>query len=210
MADEEQKKELGTAQTDEEELVTEPEEKLAEPEEKPADWGEDISPQKDGGLFKKIITEGRGKETAMEGDEVFVHYVGTLLDGSVFDSSRDRNEHFKFTLGKGQVIKGWDVGVATMHEGEKCLLTCRPDYAYGDKGSPPKIPPNATLQFEVELFKWQGEDLTKDGGVRKSIVTKGDGFSKPSEGSMCNGTLPWSPDLSCSCSKVVHLLFVSL
>jgi len=84
-----------------------------------------------------------------------VHYVGTLLsDGSKFDSSRDRPGNFKFTLGNGQVIKGWDKGVATMHKGEKAELFCRADYAYGETGSPPKIPGGATLKFEVELLSW--------------------------------------------------------
>jgi FKBP-type peptidyl-prolyl cis-trans isomerase len=74
-----------------------------------------------------------------------VHYTGTLTDGTKFDSSVDRGEPFSFTLGAGQVIKGWDKGVATMKQGEKVLLTLRHDYAYGDNGSPPKIPGGATL-----------------------------------------------------------------
>lgn len=74
-----------------------------------------------------------------------VHYTGTLLDGSKFDSSRDKDEPFKFKLGTGQVVKGWDRAVATMKKGEKARVTLRADYAYGEAGSPPKIPPNATL-----------------------------------------------------------------
>ena len=155
-------------------------------EEPPEDWGEDISPGKDGGVYKRILNEGVGKEKPLEGDEVFVHYTGRLLSGEVFDSSVKRNEIFKFKLGEGQVIKGWDVGVATMTKGEKCILTCRPENAYGKDGSPPSIPPDSTLRFEVELFQWQGEDITKDGGVFKSIVTKGDGYSKPRNGTVCN------------------------
>jgi FK506-binding protein 4/5 len=85
---------------------------------------------------------------------LLVHYVGTLLDGTKFDSSRDRGEPFTFTLGAGHVIKGWDVGVASMKEGELANLICRHDYAYGESGSPPTIPPNATLKFEVELLGW--------------------------------------------------------
>ena len=65
-----------------------------------------------------------------------------------------RRRHCSFTLGQGQVIKGWDRGVATMRKGEKAMLTCRADYAYGDAGSPPKIPGGATLCFEVELLSW--------------------------------------------------------
>lgn len=89
------------------------------------------------------------------GYEVNAHYVGTLDDGSVFDSSRSRGQPFKFILGQGQVIKGWDVGFASMKKGETALLRCRSDYAYGKNGSPPKIPADATLTFEVELLSFQ-------------------------------------------------------
>ena len=78
--------------------------------------------------------------------------TGTLENGNKFDSSRDRGQHFEFKIGAGQVIKGWDEGVATMKVGEKAMLKCSPDYAYGARGYPPVIPPNATLNFEVELF----------------------------------------------------------
>jgi FK506-binding protein 4/5 len=78
-----------------------------------------------------------------------VHYVGKLLDGTVFDSSRERNQPFTFRLGEGMVIKGWEKGIASMRKGEIALLTCKPEYAYGKAGSPPKIPADATLQFEV-------------------------------------------------------------
>lgn len=149
------------------------------------DWGEDISPDKDGKLFKKVLQEGSGSEYPPEGDEVVVHYTGRLLSGVVFDSSVERGEIFKFPLGRGQVIKGWDVGVAAMHKGEKCLLTCLPEFGYGKDGSPPKIPGDATLQFEIELFDWRGDDISKDGGVTKSIVTTGSGYNKPEDGSAC-------------------------
>jgi len=74
-----------------------------------------------------------------------VHYTGTLEDGTKFDSSVDRGDPFEFTLGHSQVIKGWDIGVATMKKGEKVQLKLRQDYAYGESGSPPTIPPGATL-----------------------------------------------------------------
>ena len=123
------------------------------PEGVPAD-AVDISD--DGGLCKRILVAGDAVEgTPFDGAEVQVHYVGTLLsDGSKFDSSRDRPGNFKFTIGQGQVIKGWDKGVATMQKGEKAELFCRADYAYGESGSPPKIPGGATLKFEVELLSW--------------------------------------------------------
>ncbi|XP_032379565.1 peptidyl-prolyl cis-trans isomerase FKBP4 [Etheostoma spectabile] len=153
--------------------------------------GEDITPKKDGGVLKLVKREGTGTELPMTGDKVFVHYVGTLLDGSHFDSSRDRGEKFSFELGKGQVIKAWDIGVATMKVGELCQLICKPEYAYGSAGSPPKIPPNATLVFEVELFEFRGEDITdeEDGGIIRRIITKGQGYSKPNEGATVDVTM---------------------
>ena len=101
----------------------------------------DITEAKDGGLLKKILVEGKGEETPTPGSHVEVHYVGTLHeDGSKFDSSRDRDSKFKFDVGIGHVIKGWDQGIPTMKRGEKCILRARSDYGYGDSGSPPKIP----------------------------------------------------------------------
>jgi FKBP-type peptidyl-prolyl cis-trans isomerase len=140
----------------------------------------------DGGIVKKILREGEGWQTPNKGADVTVHYVGTLLDGSEFDSSRGRGDPFKFKLGVGQVIKGWDQGVATMKKGELALLTCKSEYAYGASGSPPKIPPNATLQFEVELLSWTDEEdvsPTKDRGVLKKLLQEGDasGWETPRE-----------------------------
>ncbi|XP_020371994.2 peptidyl-prolyl cis-trans isomerase FKBP5-like [Rhincodon typus] len=120
----------------------------------------------------------------MIGDKVFVHYTGTLLNGKIFDSSRERKEQFVFDLGKGQVLKAWDIGVASMKKGEICQLICKPNYAYGAAGSPPKVPANATLLFEVELIDFKGEDLTEceDGGIIRRIKKKGQGYSTPNEG----------------------------
>lgn len=91
---------------------------------------------------------------ATKGQTVVVHYHGTLNDikGLKFDASRDRNKPFKFKLGEGQVIKGWDVGFASMRVGEEAILTCPPDYAYGARGAGGVIPPNATLAFQVEML----------------------------------------------------------
>lgn len=94
---------------------------------------------------------GAGAE-ATSGQRVTVHYVGTLTDGSKFDSSRDRGKGFSFQLGAGQVIKGWDQGVAGMKIGGMRKLTIPPELGYGARGFPPVIPANATLVFEVELL----------------------------------------------------------
>lgn len=95
---------------------------------------------------------GTGTE-AKSGNEVSVHYVGTLLDGTKFDSSRDRGEPFAFNLGAGEVIKGWDLGVVGMKVGGKRKLTIPGSLAYGEYGAPPSIGPNETLVFEVELLE---------------------------------------------------------
>ena len=79
-------------------------------------------------------------------------FTGTLIDGTKFDSSRDRGKPFEFKIGQGNVIKGWDEGVAQMSKGQRAKLTCSPDYAYGARGFPPVIPANATLIFDVELI----------------------------------------------------------
>jgi FKBP-type peptidyl-prolyl cis-trans isomerase len=97
------------------------------------------------------VQVGTGAE-AKAGQTVSVHYIGTLTDGKKFDSSRDRNEPFDFRLGAGQVIKGWDTGVAGMKIGGKRKLTVPPNMGYGAMGYPPVIPPNSTLVFEVELL----------------------------------------------------------
>uniref|UniRef100_T1JDQ0 peptidylprolyl isomerase n=1 Tax=Strigamia maritima TaxID=126957 RepID=T1JDQ0_STRMM len=146
----------------------------------------DISIKKDGGVLKEILKEGEGEEYPFPGDQVKVHYVGRLTDGSEFDSSRERGDLFEFSLGSGGVIKAWDIGVATMKKGEICNLYCKAEYAYGKSGSPPKIPPNATLVFEIELFSWEGEDLTtnKDKGIIRRHVKEGEGYSTPNDGAM--------------------------
>jgi FKBP-type peptidyl-prolyl cis-trans isomerase FkpA len=103
------------------------------------------------GLQVEDLRPGTGVE-ARAGNSVTVHYVGTLTNGSKFDSSRDRGQGFTFKLGAGQVIKGWDQGVAGMKVGQLRKLTIPPELAYGTRGFPPVIPPDSTLVFEVELL----------------------------------------------------------
>ncbi|KAG0608755.1 hypothetical protein M758_8G129900 [Ceratodon purpureus] len=135
-----------------------------------------------GGLQKVITTAGDGWESPDIGDEVSVHYTGTLLDGTKFDSSLDRGTPFTFKLGQGQVIKGWDLGVATMKKGEKATFTIAPENAYGESGSPPVIPANATLKFDVQLLSWASvKDICKDGGVIKKVIVEGKKWEHPKD-----------------------------
>jgi FKBP-type peptidyl-prolyl cis-trans isomerase len=102
-------------------------------------------------LKSEDLMVGTGAE-AVSGKTLSMHYVGTLLDGTKFDSSRDHGTPFEFTLGAGQVIKGWDQGIVGMKVGGKRKLTIPASLAYGVQGYPPVIPPNSTLVFEVELL----------------------------------------------------------
>ena len=104
------------------------------------------------GLQYEDVQEGSGA-AAKSGDTVDVHYTGWLTDGKKFDSSVDRGRPFSFRLGQGQVIKGWDEGVAGMKPGGKRKLTIPSALAYGTRGAGGVIPPNADLVFEVELLK---------------------------------------------------------
>jgi FKBP-type peptidyl-prolyl cis-trans isomerase FkpA len=104
-----------------------------------------------GELKIEKLHEGSGP-APKRGELVSVHYTGWLTDGTKFDSSVDRGEPFEFVLGRGQVIRGWDEGVAALRVGDRARLTIPPEMGYGARGVGGVIPPNATLIFEVELL----------------------------------------------------------
>ena len=121
-------------------------------QEEPQQTQQSQQPQEFGDeLRAEIIKQGEGQE-AKNGDKATVHYVGTLENGTKFDSSIDRGQPFQFTLGAGQVIQGWDLGVVGMKMGEIRRLYIPSAYGYGEQGAGASIPPNANLIFEVELL----------------------------------------------------------
>ncbi len=111
------------------------------------------------GLFKEILREGFGDETPMFDDKVFIHYTGTHLDGTIFETSRDRTNKVSFNLGKGEVLKAWDIGVGTMKRGEIARFLTKPKYAYGLKGLDDKVGSATSVIFEIELFDFEGQSI---------------------------------------------------
>ncbi len=104
----------------------------------------------------ETLQEGAG-DVVKVGDTITVNYVGTLLDGTKFDSSIDRGQPFQFTPGQNSVIQGWELGVIGMKVGEKRKLTIPPELGYGANGAGEVIPPNATLIFEIDLLSINGK-----------------------------------------------------
>jgi peptidylprolyl isomerase len=111
--------------------------------------------------LKVLVTQKTNGAQPKAGDKVTVHYTGKLTNDSVFDSSVKRGTPFSFKLGAGQVIKGWDEGIAMLHKGEKATLTIPGNLGYGERGYPPIIPQNATLVFDVELIDFTEGVVTK-------------------------------------------------
>lgn len=111
-------------------------------------------------VIVRDIEMGEG-DTAVEGARLVVQYVGFLPDGTPFDSSYDRGRPFDFTLGLGQVIQGWDLGIKGMRVGGRRELIVPPELAYGEKGAGTKVPPGATLRFEIELMKVEAATYTQ-------------------------------------------------
>ena len=103
------------------------------------------------GVDVLIIKPGFGS-TPTFGQKVSVHYTGKLIDGTRFDSSRDRGRPYRFHIGKGDVIRGWDVGIEKMRKGDRAILTCSSDFAYGARGVPGVVLPHSVLIFDVELI----------------------------------------------------------
>eukprot|EP00419_Tripos_fusus_P064855 CAMPEP_0172931408 /NCGR_PEP_ID=MMETSP1075-20121228/219482_1 /TAXON_ID=2916 /ORGANISM="Ceratium fusus, Strain PA161109" /LENGTH=247 /DNA_ID=CAMNT_0013792731 /DNA_START=81 /DNA_END=825 /DNA_ORIENTATION=- len=158
------------------------------------------------GVEKEILKPGDGATKPVAGNTVTMHYTGTLTNGTKFDSSVDRGQPFQCKIGVGQVIKGWDVGVLEMTLGEKAILKITSDFAYGASGAGGVIPPNADLNFEVELFQVLAQEnvdkcvglesfcckssglcadtlaSANQDGVEKEILKPGDGVTKPVAG----------------------------
>ncbi|EXC36632.1 Peptidyl-prolyl cis-trans isomerase FKBP65 [Morus notabilis] len=126
------------------------------------------------GIKKKLLKRGRGWETPGPGDEATVHYVGTLLDGTKFESTRDKDEPLTIKLGNGQVTSGVDDGIITMTKGEIALFTLPAEKGYGVDGRDDVVPPNSVVRFEIELISWISVvDVSKDGGIIKKVMEKG-------------------------------------
>ena len=125
------------------------------------------------GVTKDTILAGDATTFPKKGDKLKMHYTGTLQsDGSKFDSSRDRGKLFEFTIGVGQVIKGWDEGVIQMSVGERATLHITSDYGYGSQGSPPVIPGGAGLDFDVELVAINGKKGFYTSEEKEKFVAK--------------------------------------
>ncbi|KAJ7976548.1 Peptidylprolyl isomerase [Quillaja saponaria] len=134
------------------------------------------------GLTKKILKRGISWQTPFPGDEVEVHFSGHVENGASLESSHDKETPFRFKLGQCEVIKGWDEGVASMKKGETAIFKIPSELAYGEVGSPPLVPPNSNLIFEIEMLSWTAiRDLTGDGGIMKKIIKEGDGWATPRE-----------------------------
>nr|QBH73886.1 fk506-binding protein [Essigella californica] len=146
----------------------------------------DITHKLDGGVLKDIIKHGNGTDKPHKGCRAFVHYIGTLPDGTVFD--RTNEAPFQFTLGKDVTIKCFELAVLTMNLDETSKFRCHPDYGYGSDGFEQVIPPDTWLTFEIHLLKWTWEDVSrrKDRSITRQIIEPGMNHATPSSLSLVN------------------------
>ncbi|GFQ78239.1 peptidyl-prolyl cis-trans isomerase FKBP4 [Trichonephila clavata] len=135
---------------------------------------EDVPLARNGGVKKQMMRSGNGDSSPGLGDKVWIHYIGWLMDDAKSGFSTEKVE---FVIGRGSVIEGWELGVTTMKKGELSMFFIHPNYAYGEAGFPPKVPPHASMMFEIELIDWEPEDLspTEDGKILRKIIWKGEG-----------------------------------
>lgn len=161
------------------------EQKIAEDSAAESSENEQIDLSGDKGAMKEVLVAGTGEEQPTDGCKVLCHYTGKLTNGTQFDSSVGR-EPFEFELGKGSVIKGFELAAASMKKGEKSRFTFAPTYAYGAHGSPPNIPGDSTLIFEMEMLNWKPQDLSpnSDGGILRHVLKKSDKLKSPAEGAL--------------------------
>jgi len=147
-------------------------------------------------LEKRIITRSlHPDKRPLPGDLVRIHYIGRLPDGTVFDSSRARQKPFEFILGDCEVIDGWEMLIGSMAYGERADLMIPPQFAYGEDGVPPIVPPNATLTFNVELLDFgtpidQDSDQPKEEGEEEEADSGG----APNESEQTDSELYWEKD----------------
>jgi peptidylprolyl isomerase len=159
------------------------------------------------GLKYEVLSPGKEGERPKPGDKVKVHYTGTFTDGRKFDSSRDRGKPFEFVLGAGQVIAGWDEGVALMSVGSRFRLHVPSKLGYGERGSPPGIPPNTDLVFDVELLSFtKGEPIPEfrdldeekakktDSGILFEVLEEGTGRATTADDGVAFKFAVWNTD----------------
>ncbi len=113
-----------------------------------------FSPQ---GLLKELVREGTDDELPYHDDKVYIHYIGRLPDGTVFEDTHNRPQPVTFNVGRGDFLKAWDIGVATMKRGEIARFLSKPKYAYGLKGLEGKVPSATSVIFEIELLNFEGK-----------------------------------------------------
>ncbi|KAH3890323.1 peptidyl-prolyl cis-trans isomerase FKBP4-like isoform X3 [Dreissena polymorpha] len=148
----------------------------------------DITPDQDGGVIKRLIKKGAGDDYPNTGDTVYFNYIGytgeTVADEFIFDTSERDGHLFKHEVLKGQVIRGFEMGILTMKVGERAILYIKSSYAFGPKGQLPKIPPNISVIFDTEIIRVECQDLSEkeDLSILKKVLIRGKGHGTPNFG----------------------------